>query len=61
MKAGISQLTVHQLEAGSTRPRRATLAVVRRAFENAGVEFIDANGGGPGVRLRAPEKEQRRT
>jgi hypothetical protein len=25
---------------------------VRRAFENAGVEFIDENGGGPGVRLR---------
>jgi hypothetical protein len=25
---------------------------VRRAFENAGVEFIEENGGGPGVRLR---------
>jgi hypothetical protein len=25
---------------------------VRRAFELAGVEFIDENGGGPGVRLR---------
>jgi len=25
---------------------------VRRALENAGVEFIDENGGGPGVRLR---------
>jgi ribosome-binding protein aMBF1 (putative translation factor) len=25
---------------------------VRRAFEGAGVEFIDENGGGPGVRLR---------
>jgi len=25
---------------------------VRRALEAAGVEFIDANGGGPGVRLR---------
>ena len=57
-KAGVSQLTVHQLEAGSTRPRRATLDVVRRAFESAGVDFIDENGGGPGVRLRKPEKEQ---
>jgi hypothetical protein len=27
---------------------------IRRALENAGVEFIDQNGGGPGVRLRAP-------
>jgi transcriptional regulator with XRE-family HTH domain len=24
---------------------------IRRAFETAGVEFIDENGGGPGVRL----------
>ena len=59
-KAGVSQLTVHQLEAGSTQPRRATLDVVRRAFENAGVDFIDGNGGGPGVRFREPEREQRR-
>jgi hypothetical protein len=27
---------------------------VRRAFEAAGVEFIDENGGGVGVRLRTP-------
>jgi hypothetical protein len=27
------------------------LAVLRRAFELAGVEFIDENGGGLGVRL----------
>jgi hypothetical protein len=25
---------------------------IRHAFELAGVEFIDENGGGPGVRLR---------
>ena len=25
---------------------------IRRALEAAGVEFIDGNGGGPGVRLR---------
>ena len=27
---------------------------VRHALEAAGVEFIDENGGGPGVRLRKP-------
>jgi hypothetical protein len=27
---------------------------VRRALEAAGVEFIDENGGGSGVRLRKP-------
>ena len=26
---------------------------IRRALEAAGVEFIDENGGGPGVRLRS--------
>ncbi|WP_192733629.1 helix-turn-helix domain-containing protein [Bradyrhizobium sp. OAE829] len=50
--AGIGIVTVHQLEAGTSEPRRATLDVIRRAFEAAGVEFIDENGGGPGVRLR---------
>jgi hypothetical protein len=45
-------MTVHQLEKEGARPRRATLEVVKRAFEAAGVEFIDENGGGPGVRLR---------
>jgi ribosome-binding protein aMBF1 (putative translation factor) len=43
-------VTVHQLEAGTSVPRRATLQAIRRAFEIAGVEFIDENGGGPGVR-----------
>jgi hypothetical protein len=29
---------------------------VRRALELAGIEFIAENGGGPGVRLRKPER-----
>jgi len=32
---------------------------IRRALELAGVEFIDENGGGPGVRLRKPPKPKR--
>jgi predicted transcriptional regulator len=51
-KAAVGIVTVRQLEAGTHEPRRATLDVVRRAFEKAGVEFIEENGGGPGVRLR---------
>jgi transcriptional regulator with XRE-family HTH domain len=50
--ARVGIVTVHQLETGVSQPRRATLDVIRRAFELAGVEFIDENGGGPGVRLR---------
>jgi transcriptional regulator with XRE-family HTH domain len=31
---------------------------IRRAFEAAGVEFIDENGGGPGVRLRKHQRKK---
>ncbi|MGA8156399.1 MAG: helix-turn-helix domain-containing protein [Rhodoplanes sp.] len=55
--AGVGVVTVHQLEAGVSQPRRSTIGVVRRAFEAAGVEFIDENGGGPGVRLRKPPSD----
>ena len=53
---------------GVTTIRRAELAeaeismtapnnlAIRRALEAAGVEFIDENGGGPGVRLRKPHR-----
>ena len=57
--AGIGIVTVRQLEAGLTAPRRATIQVVRRAFEAAGIEFIEENGGGPGVRLKDRHTEQR--
>src|SRR5882672_7900230 len=33
---------------------------IRRTLEAAGVEFIDENGGGAGVRLRKPAKEKSR-
>jgi hypothetical protein len=32
---------------------------IRTALENAGVEFIDENGGGPGVRLRKRQQAKR--
>jgi transcriptional regulator with XRE-family HTH domain len=51
-KAAVGIATVYQLESGKSAPRRATLTVIRQALEAAGVIFIDANGEGPGVRLR---------
>jgi transcriptional regulator with XRE-family HTH domain len=36
----------------------ATLAAIETALKRAGVEFIDENGGGPGVRLR--KRQQKR-
>src|SRR6202043_1968283 len=50
--AGVGIVTVRQFESGAAEPRRSTLEVIARALNAAGVEFIDQNGGGPGVRLR---------
>jgi transcriptional regulator with XRE-family HTH domain len=47
-----TERTLARLEAGETSPRKATLNAIRSALEAAGVEFIPANGGGPGVRLK---------
>jgi transcriptional regulator with XRE-family HTH domain len=49
--AKISTDTVARFERGEELKER-TVDAIRRALEEAGVEFIDANGGGPGVRLR---------
>jgi transcriptional regulator with XRE-family HTH domain len=57
-EAGIGIVTVHQLEAGTSQPRRATLEVIKQAFERAGIEFIDENGGGPGLRLRERQSKK---
>src|SRR5262245_17382079 len=57
-KAGVGVVTVHQLEAGTSKPRRATLEVIKQAFERAGVEFINENGGGPGLRLRRRQRKK---
>jgi len=57
--AGLGIVTVRQIEAGTTEPRRATLVVLRQAFDRAGVDFIDENGGGPGVRLRKRQRNKR--
>ena len=51
-QASVSPDTVARLERGETLAPR-TLLAIRTALESAGVEFIEENGGGPGVRLRA--------
>jgi hypothetical protein len=36
--------------------RQTTAYKIRSALEKAGVDFIDENGGGPGVRLRKRQR-----
>lgn len=49
--ARIGLVTVRQFE-GGREARYVTVDAIRRALEGAGVIFVDANGDGPGVRLR---------
>ena len=44
-----------ELTASETALTNVNDRAIRNALEAAGVEFIDANGGGPGVRLRPPQ------
>jgi transcriptional regulator with XRE-family HTH domain len=57
--AGLGIVTVRNLELGVHEPRRATLEVIRRALETAGIVLIDENGGGPGVRLKKRPQKKR--
>ena len=52
--ARISVPTIKRLEAkgGPLGGRSTTAKQIRIALEAAGIDFIDENGGGPGVRLR---------
>ncbi|TDK49708.1 helix-turn-helix domain-containing protein [Antarcticimicrobium luteum] len=53
-RSGVSLPTIKRLEAatGEIGGRVDTANSIRAALESAGVQFIEENGGGPGVRLR---------
>ena len=51
-RAGLSPQAYSAIERGAAQPRASNLAAIQSALEQAGVEFIAENGGGPGVRLR---------
>jgi hypothetical protein len=50
----VSLPTIKRLESkpGIMVAHRSTTAALKKALEAGGVEFIEENGGGPGVRLR---------
>ena len=54
---GVATIRRAELSDGETPMTAANDLAVRRTLELAGVEFIDENGGGPGVRLRKRRKE----
>ncbi len=58
-RSGIGFRTIQRFESESGVPgsRSKNLMTIRKVLEDAGVVFIDQNGGGPGVRLKEPLPE----
>jgi hypothetical protein len=49
---GVATIRRAELTEAETSMTAPNDSAIRRALETAGVEFIEENGGGPGVRLR---------
>ncbi len=56
---GLHRNTINNIEVGRYAGDPNTLETIEKTFRAAGVEFIDENGGGPGVRLRKPPRQKR--
>ena len=52
LAADISINTVRNFEGEKGEPIPITVLAIERALEKAGIEFIEADGGGAGVRFR---------
>src|SRR6478672_11028026 len=59
-KVGVATIRRVEVVEGEIPVTQANEAALRKALETAGVEFIDDNGGGPGVRLRKSAKQKPR-
>ena len=59
VRAGLSLPTVKRLEGGfGPRVSDEARAKLQRAIESAGIDFIEENGGGLGVRYRIRRKRK---
>ena len=58
--ASLGLSTVVDFERERRQVSSDAIRAMRKALENAGVEFIDQNGGGPGVRLRKAQQQGKR-
>ena len=56
--AKVHRNTVSNIETGKYAGDERTLDAIATVFKRAGVEFIDENGGGPGVRLKRRENKR---
>ena len=58
-KVGVATIRRVEVMEGEIPVTSANEAALRTALEAAGIQFIDENGGGPGVRLRKPPRQKR--
>ena len=54
--SGLHRNTISNLEVGRYAGDAQTLKILEEILTKAGVEFIEENGGGPGVRLKKSTK-----
>jgi transcriptional regulator with XRE-family HTH domain len=59
-KSGVSLGTIINFETGERQTIRAVMESIRKALEDAGVEFIPENGGGLGVRFANRRKSSKK-
>ena len=52
INASVSERTVIDFERGARKTYEMTIRAIRFAIEDAGIDFIDEDGGGVGVRFR---------
>ena len=55
---GLHRNTVTNIEVGRYTGDARSLELIASILKKAGVEFIDENGGGPGVRLQKPQHSE---
>lgn len=51
-RSDVSKRTIASFELDSHKVAARTLAALIQTLETGGIEFIEENGGGPGVRMR---------
>jgi transcriptional regulator with XRE-family HTH domain len=54
---GLHRNTINNIEVGRYTGDAKSLELIERVLRRAGIEFIDENGGGPGVRMRRQHKK----
>ena len=57
---GLHRNTITNIEVGHYAGDPKSLEVIETVLRKSGVEFIDENGGGAGVRLRKPNQQGKR-